>query len=343
MLISMPACPRSRSIRGTTMSNDIQLITQPIIRGHSERGYPSVCLVTLVSNIGLRYTCTGTLISPDLVLCAAHCVDAPRIHSATCDFEGRSVPALRWFWSRDFKQSAIEYGRTEHQRLLSVGDDFTVIQLALPIFDIQPSPMMRRSVFRQLHKQNAIRELTAVGFGRYSKYETTNILAGVEKRSAVFKKFSFPKGTQTIKVRPSERREGEPVSIAVGDSGGPYFARYKGVNYIVATTSTVTYDDNGDADFATALCVDAAINFFKSSLFEVFSQSVGPNGYGYVRPYVRKVGQQNIEKIIVDENKCLHGYCVRESPILFGSAALLCVTALTTLTFRIKNAEITKG
>ena len=316
---------------------------QPIIRGDSDRKHPAVCRIDLTSNFGLEYTCTGTLIAPDLVLCAAHCVDAPRIHSAVCIFDDREVPAVRWFWSKDFSQPAIESGSTEHIRLLSVGKDFTILQLLTPAFNINPMPMMRLRVLKDLCRQGKIRELTAVGFGRFSRHELANIAAGVQKRTASFIKFAFPPNTETIIIKPTVRRENEPVSIAVGDSGGPYIARVRGVDYLAATVSTVTYDSQGDASFATALSVDAPIEFFESTIFQNFTQSLGPLGFGYVRPQKIEIDRANADKIVIDENACIHGYCLQEKPILFGGLAVGVVATMVSVALNIRNADKTEG
>lgn len=321
------------------MSQNLEQILQPIIRGKAESNYPSVCLVRLVSHSGAQSICTGTLISPNLVLCAAHCVDAPRIYSAVCEFKDERVAARRWFWNRKFSQDKIERNTTEFARLKSVGSDFTILQLDRPIVDIKPSPMMPFSVFHDLMNKGEIKDLTAVGFGRYSKSELTDIYAGVNKRSASFRTFSIPKGTQTIKVYPHRKVQGEPVSIGVGDSGGPYFAQYQGVNYIVATVSTVTYDLNGDAAFATALNVDAPIAFFEGSVLNEFSQNVGPSGYNYVSPRKSKIDERNLKDLAVDENLCIDEYCIQASPILFGSLALAPLFIYAIIGLRLKDMK----
>lgn len=319
----------------------MEQIVLPIIRGESESSYPSVCRVSLKSVYGAEYTCTGTLISPNLVLCAAHCVDAPRIFTAKCIFDqGLEVPAQRWFWSKDFLQERIETNTTEFLRLKSVGFDFTILQLRRPILNIEPSPMMRLSDFKTLVRSGKVKEITAVGFGRFSKDEVKNLLAGVEKRSATFTNFSFPAGTQTLKVYPHQTRVGEPVSIAVGDSGGPYFANFSGVNYIVATVSTVTYanDGSGNADFATALGMDAPIDFFEDTLLDGYTQRSGKLGYGYVPPSQERRYRKNLENTTFDENRCLTSFCFQERPFLFSATTILPLASCVWLGLKIHNS-----
>ena len=315
-------------------------VVQPIIQGRTETQYPSVCEVSLTSWKGMTYTCTGTLISPDLVLCAAHCVDAPKIHAAVCIFKGTErVSARRWFWNRTFDQDSIEVNRSEHARLVSVGKDYTILQLDTPIFDIQPSPMMEFKTFKRLYKKGDIHTLTAVGFGRFSKHESDNLVAGVEKRSASFNDFSLPNGTETFKVYPQEVVAGEPVSIAVGDSGGPYFARYNGVDYVVATVSTVTYDENGHAAWATALSVDAPIRFFGNTVFQNYEQTIGPVGYKYHSPRKISADRRNIADLVINDNMCIDEYCMQEKPVLFGALALAPVVMYALLLFRLKDIK----
>jgi hypothetical protein len=257
-----------------------------------------------------------------------------------CVFKGeRYEAAKRWFWSKDFNQDTIESNTTELKRLKSVELDFTLLQLNTPVLDIAPSPMMPLAEFRKLVKNGSVKSLKAVGFGRFSKFETSDLLAGSAKRSASFTRFSFPKYTDTIKVYPTKIVKKEPVSIAVGDSGGPYFTRYRNVNYIVATVSTITYNHQGDSSFATALSVDSVIEFFKSTVFQQFTQSIGPLGYGYVKPFERKLDLDRAKKINIDENQCIHGYCVREKPLLFAALAVVPITLYTYLGCKVFNVK----
>jgi len=299
-----------------------------------------VCEVHLVSDAFHVYTCTGTLITPDLVLCAAHCVDAPRIRSATCTFnERRVVAAKSWYWNKNFDQGDIESNATEHQRLSAVGLDYTILELERPVLDIEPSPMLPLSELKSLAQKGEVKELTAVGFGRFSKSEVTNLVAGVHKRSASFRSFSFPANTQTIKVRPSSRVAAEDVSIAVGDSGGPYFVRVRGVDYIAATVSTVTYKRDGNAEFATALSVDAPFNFFKRSILANYTQRVGPLGYNYTAPFESVLDKRALEKIAYGKNTCVEGYCFDERPLLYSALALLPAAIYVYIGLRLKDME----
>ena len=318
--------------------SDLTRAVLPVIQGASEGGFPSVCRVTLTSDALHTYTCTGTLIAPDLVLCAAHCVDAPRIRSASCIFDGNRVIAARaWFWNKAFNQEKIETNATERKRLLAVGLDYTIIQLNTPVFDIKPSPMMPLAKFEKLFKEGKITSIKAVGFGRFSKFEVNNVLAGVEKRSADFKAVSFPKGTRALNIRPSTKRRSEAVSIAVGDSGGPYFATYKGVNYIVATVSTVTPTSDGDADFATALSVDAVFDFFEPSILREYTQNIGPEGYKYESHAKAAMDSRAIESIAYDENMCVSGYCFDEKPLLYSALATVPIAVCLYVGLKLKN------
>jgi len=199
--------------------------------------------------------------------------------------------------------------------------------------------MMKFSTFKRLKDAGDIDTLTAVGFGRFSKSEVSNIVDGVHKRSASFRAFSTPPGTKTIIVYPNRPIKGEPVSIAVGDSGGPYFARYRGVDYIVATVSTVTYTKTGDAAFATALNVDAPISFFENTILTEYTQSLGPHGFKYESPRKIKLDKSKLADLVVDENLCIDEYCIQEKPLLFGALALAPIVLYTILGLRLKEMK----
>lgn len=300
-----------------------EMLLQPIIQGDIEDRYDAVCEVAIVGADSSMYTCTGTLISPTLVLCAAHCVDAPRIRSATCVFSKKTRSAKTWYWDKHFSQELIESNVSEVARLAAVGYDYTILELDKPITNITPMAMMEFETFKNLAKQGRIRELVAVGFGRFSKSESTNTLAGVKKRSAKFTKFSIQPYTETIKVYPQTVKSGEPVSISVGDSGGPYIAKVGKHNYVVATVSTVTRDSKGDSLFATAVSVSKAISFFRDSLLLDYRQSSGPLGFSYVAPLDERISEVAREFMIEDSNVCVGKYCPERNMLVACALGML--------------------
>ena len=81
-----------------------------IVGAPEEKGFPSVCLIEMSEGFSRFTVCSGVLIAPNLVLSAAHCVDFPRITTASCTFflkdKGNvTVRARKWFWGKAFDQN----------------------------------------------------------------------------------------------------------------------------------------------------------------------------------------------------------------------------------------------
>ena len=174
--------------------------------------------VVFVQNNQLRSGCTGTLVAPNLVLTARHCV-AETDASAACDARGVAHAGGRVLRDSPAASMQILTGRTSATlRARSVGSqvivhpegtycdrDVAFIVLASPITDITPMPIRVT--------QPALGErITSVGWGltEAGSPSTSRLM-----RSGVAVETLGP----AFGVGPREFEVGE--SICSGDSGGP--------------------------------------------------------------------------------------------------------------------------
>lgn len=281
------------------MSNvNLQSITQKIIGAPLEQGFPSVCFIEVEYQKGsvlsqYTSTCSGVLVSPTLVLTAAHTFDGKisKVSYVLCKFktlDGKTVfrRSKHIVVPKAFRKSQIEKGKAFDRAKGSL-KDYAVIELSEPITEIEPAPILPFSLLKVMYDTNKVRKLTAVGFGKYSftrKYDKKK--EQHRKRSYEFDFIIYP-GIKAFKVLPPKEkaRSGETISTHVGDSGGAYFVNIKGVNYLIGLISSVTLKAKSrfenDALFATGLSTDNPYRGFKKKFFKDLTQSSGPLGYGY--------------------------------------------------------------
>jgi secreted trypsin-like serine protease len=187
-----------------------------------------------------RFMCTGTLIAPNLVLTAAHCLDQPRLQWAHVFrvFSGtdlrkeedrpRPVTGGEAHFDREFRYSQPE-----------LGHDIGVLTLREPITDIKPIPYLRTPMSRDWIGK----KVRVVGYGTNSGLLGTGTQV---KRSNMIKLNDF--SDRFVEVG------GFFNNVCRGDSGGPVLMEIDGVETVVGVNS---YGTGTCHSSSTATRVDA--------------------------------------------------------------------------------------
>lgn len=198
---------------------------QPIINGTTDSGDPAVVLVlsqTPGSNTGSL--CTGEIISPHVVLTAAHCVDpaVSGVGSKFVVFTGttlsQSSPATEFL-----AVAETHFDTMFNPSDPTLGHDVGVVILKSPT-TIPPIPFNRKAL-----PQSAIGQAARlVGYGITSGTDTMGTSAGT-RRQAPSSVLSF----DDLVINFEDMKHG----ICEGDSGGPAFLTLDGRELIVGITS----------------------------------------------------------------------------------------------------------
>lgn len=213
------ACPLALAIASLAAASCDDAVTgeqqQAVVGAELSTNDPAV--VALVANGG-RVFCTGTLISPRVVVTAAHCIDDGGSSFAAFFGNDTSAGGTRI----DVQKVKAHPGWTGD---LAGGNDIGVLLLAGAPPNITPI-----ALYRTMPTLGA--DYRVVGFGIHDA--VTRELDG-KKRTAVMKITGFP-GTY---LELDDRDPANPPATAIcqGDSGGPGFITVDGVERIAGVHS----------------------------------------------------------------------------------------------------------
>ena len=257
-----------------------------IINAPLELGFPAICKVISAASDELialsTESCTGTLITPNLVLLASHCFERTKLSRVaifTLKDSEIEVPIKKVYFQSFFDSA--EFSKAFGEQLLDIlHTDFAIAELELPVNPnfVKPLPMMLAEEFSKQVIQGKVKELKFVGFGKTS----LNAEATSEtKRSFTFNDFKLDLNKGLLKVKANQNDRQQQVAVYSGDSGGAYIASIDGIDYIVSVLSYVEFDTQGFPYQSVSTLLDFPVRFFKTSILSGYEQTEAPLGYGY--------------------------------------------------------------
>jgi hypothetical protein len=234
--------------------------------------YPeTVALVDLTYGDPTSYFCTGTLIAPDLVLSAAHCLfDWHDRRMADADLgvylghDARSVPLADVIRvSKSFVPDTYPYGEvTDTTYGLGRDDDISLLVLAEGVTGVTPAPILDPARLPDLTQG---RLLLLVGYGATTQDGSgpDGLLFFASSPVQVHSDFEIAIGAP-----------GQP-DTCFGDSGGPAFLEEAGARLLVGVTSRGTYN-------ATIDCGEGTVNTLAPAYLEWIDRSLATLDGGFL-------------------------------------------------------------
>jgi MYXO-CTERM domain-containing protein len=200
---------------------------EPIIGGATDSGDPSVMLlIGQRPNSASASLCTASVISPHVLLTAAHCVDPAVLMASDYRFSvfpGGDISSLKPADLLSVKETHFDPQFNPSQFGLTNGHDIAVVIMANALSQA-PLPVNRAPLQDSMVGQ----PLRIVGYGVSDGNDTSGQTAGV-RRSATTVLDSLT--ANFVKI-------GDPShNTCEGDSGGPAFLTINGVEQIVGITS----------------------------------------------------------------------------------------------------------
>lgn len=208
----------------------------PLIGGNISTDDPAVVALT---RGGSASFCTGTLVSPSVVLTAAHCIDM-----------AGTDPNVVVYFGDDTTGDGIKIGvSAKFQHIgwtgnLANGNDIGLLLMAFPKTDVTPIPMNTAVPV-------AADPYRVVGFGIFDQQ---NQLADGKKRTGdtVIDLVRSPPNGDEIEIRDSQ------TIVCFGDSGGPGLVTIDDTEYVAGVHSWTSGDNCGPPNGDTRVDLFAA-------------------------------------------------------------------------------------
>jgi MYXO-CTERM domain-containing protein len=292
---------------------------QAVIKGkNSPTSQDAVVLVVFYDpSSGLAGSCTGTLLAPNLVLTARHCV-ADTDEYAACDVDGtplaggtvRGTRKASQLWvftgpnrptyTRDLKPNGVGSQVLDDGGKNLCNHDIALIILKDPIANAQIAPIRLDG---DIAKSDV---LTAIGWGITDKTDMPDVR---QQRSGIQVEEIGPDDTGQAPVAPNEFQVGE--SICSGDSGGPAIA--EGTGAIVGIVSRGGNGKQPSQSDPASGCIGAENLYTKVAPFKDFIM----NGFDLAQaePWLEGQPDPRLAKPDVactDASECRSNHCLAD-------------------------------
>jgi AcrR family transcriptional regulator len=285
-LFGIPACSAAPS----SPAEKVSRTQEPIIDGTDSPSSQNfvVLIAHPVNGLNEVFECSGTLVAPDLVLTARHCVSSTPDQGFTCDSSGNGSsggaigtdfdPSSLWIFVGAGEPSTITRSNASAVGARLFHDDATNLcdhDVALIALDRSiPSTQAEVATLAFDPKPAAGDVFTAVGWGVTSNNQTPAVRQ--ERTNIAISHVGPYTNSQGEEVPPSEFDVGE--SICEGDSGSPALdgtnavigVASRGGNNLTPTASTLAASCEGDQ----TLNYYSQIGAFSEVILQAF-QSMG--------------------------------------------------------------------
>jgi secreted trypsin-like serine protease len=243
-LATLFTLPLLAGCTGDVSEEETALSSEEIVGGTVENGQPAVASI-LYDQDNSTYICSGTLISANVVLTAAHCIvpTPPAKKSSNWRvYFGPSVAAAKASDWIPVSQAAAHPGYVPNG--FGKGKDAGVLVLSKAVTNVTPIPPNRTALTPAIVGG----ALTVVGFGNNDGAKGTG--AGTKRTGQL----------RITDVRTEELSAGQPgLTTCQGDSGGPWFA--KTANGGATVVGITSYGPIGCTNAGSATRVDKVMDF----------------------------------------------------------------------------------